>query len=317
MPEHRGVADFRGFEEYRVAVEGGRLAVLRWPAAEPGAPVVLGVHGITANALSWASVAEALGGRVTLLAPDLRGRANSRDVAGSWGVAQHTRDLISVLDDAGLERALLAGHSMGAFVVCATAARHPDRVAAVVAVDGGVSLEPPEGFDPRVDPDAVLDAMIGPALRKLAMRFADDEAYLDFFRDHPSFVGNWTPQLTAYLTRDTLRLPEGGVASSCIEAAILSDGREILLDQDVMQASKRLAGPALLLYAERGMFNQPQGLYDAGRIAETGLDPTRMPAELVPDTNHYTVMAPGAGADAVAAAVLRLSGLNAATGGRL
>ncbi|NED77479.1 alpha/beta hydrolase, partial [Streptomyces sp. SID9944] len=35
-------------EELRVPVPGGELAVLRWPAAAPGAPVVLALHGITA-----------------------------------------------------------------------------------------------------------------------------------------------------------------------------------------------------------------------------------------------------------------------------
>lgn len=56
-------------EESTVPVAGGRLAVLRWPATDPGAPVVLAVHGITANALSWGPVARQLAGRVTLIAP--------------------------------------------------------------------------------------------------------------------------------------------------------------------------------------------------------------------------------------------------------
>ncbi|MER6985207.1 hypothetical protein ABT317_51805, partial [Streptomyces carpinensis] len=51
------------YEELGVPVDGGELAVLRWPAGDPGAPVVLAVHGITANALSWARVAHHLAGR--------------------------------------------------------------------------------------------------------------------------------------------------------------------------------------------------------------------------------------------------------------
>ena len=73
------VARFETFEEYTVPVDGGDLAVLRWPADRADAPTVLLVHGITANALAWAGVVEAVGGRVHLLAPDLRGRAGSRD----------------------------------------------------------------------------------------------------------------------------------------------------------------------------------------------------------------------------------------------
>ncbi|NEA40229.1 alpha/beta hydrolase, partial [Streptomyces sp. SID11385] len=41
------------FDEVRVPVGGGDLAVLHWPAREPDAPTVLALHGITANGLSW------------------------------------------------------------------------------------------------------------------------------------------------------------------------------------------------------------------------------------------------------------------------
>lgn len=44
------------YEEIRVPVAGGELAALRWPARDAGAPVVVALHGITANALSWAGV---------------------------------------------------------------------------------------------------------------------------------------------------------------------------------------------------------------------------------------------------------------------
>lgn len=66
-------------EEIKVPVAGGELAAVRWPAAGPDAPVVVALHGITANALSWGPVARLLAGRVTLIAPDLRGRAGVRD----------------------------------------------------------------------------------------------------------------------------------------------------------------------------------------------------------------------------------------------
>ena len=153
------MADFRRFEEFRISVPGGQLAVLRWPAVESDAPTVVAAHGITANALAWASLAEALDGRVHLVAPDLRGRGRSRDVTGPWGIAADADDVIAVLDHTGLARVVLVGHSMGAFVASVAAARHPDRVGALVAVDGGLGYTVPEQFDP----DAFLEATVGPA----------------------------------------------------------------------------------------------------------------------------------------------------------
>jgi pimeloyl-ACP methyl ester carboxylesterase len=296
--------DYRDFEEYRIAVPGGELAALRWAAAKPGAPTAVLVHGITGNALAWAAVAEAVNGRAELLACDMRGRAGSRHVDPPWGVDADVDDVLAVLDDADLGSAVLVGHSLGAFVACAVAARYPERVEAVVAVDGGVRYALPAG----VNPDALIDLTIGPAVQKLSMTFADGPAYLDFHRAHPSFVGNWSPQLTAYLSRDTLWRPDGTVASSCVEEAIRADGRQLILDEAVNRAIHATTCPVTLLYAERGILNQPEGFYSAASLAAAGLDPGRVGAALVPDTNHYTIVGPGAGADAVAAALLRHAG---------
>jgi len=45
-----------------------------------------------------------------------------------------------VLEHARVERAVLAGHSMGAYAVARLAADHPERAAAVVLVDGGIAV---------------------------------------------------------------------------------------------------------------------------------------------------------------------------------
>ncbi|HEU5353679.1 MAG TPA: alpha/beta hydrolase [Actinocrinis sp.] len=290
------MADFRDFEEYQIPVKGGELAVVRWPAADPGAPTVVLVHGITANALAWAAVAEAVNRRVNLLALDLRGRAYSRDIAAPWGLDVDVDDVLSVLDDAGLQRAVLVGHSLGAFVVCTLAARYPDRVESVVAVDGGARF----ARIPDVDPDTLLELTLGPAIRKLQMTFADGEAYLEFHREHPSFIGHWSPQLTAYLGRDTLWLPDGKVVSSCIEDAIRADGRQLITDEFVNDAINVVTCPVTLLCAERGILNQPQAFYDDDILTAAGIDRSRVNITMIPGTNHYTIVGPGVGANSVA-----------------
>lgn len=293
--------DFRDFEEYQIPVPGGDLAVLRWPAADPDAPTAVLVHGITANALAWAGIAEAVAGRVNLLAFDMRGRAYSRDISPpAWGLDVDVHDIIAVLDHAGLDSTVLVGHSLGAFVVCTAAARYPERVQSVVALDGGARY----GLPPDIDPDELLEITVGPAIERLRMVFDDGEAYLDFYRAHPSFVGNWSPQLTAYLTRDTLWLPDGKVASSCIEAAIRADGRQLIVDDLFNEAINLLTCPVTLLCAERGILNQPQGFYNDDVLNAAGIDRARVAVKLVPDTNHYTLVGPGAGANAAADAIL-------------
>ena len=288
--------------ETRVAVPGGELAVLRWAATVPDPPTVLLVHGITGNALAWAGVAQELAGRAELYALDLRGRAGSRAILGPWGITRDALDLVAVLDALGLDRVeVLCGHSLGAFVGASAALAHPERFARFVAVDGGLGFPLPDA----ADPDAVLEAVVGPAVKKLSMTFADPEAYLDFHRAHPSFVDHWSEPMTAYLRRDTLVLPDGQVVSSCVEEAVRADGRQVLLDPCVRTAINKLTCPVDFVYAERGMVNEPQALYDEKRFELGGLDRTRIRVALVPETNHYTVIGPGPGARAVVRALLR------------
>lgn len=287
---------YTAFDEFSVPVEGGDLAVLRWPGTDPAAATVLLVHGITANAMAWAGVVEAVAGRACLIAPDLRGRARSRAVAGPWGIDRDVDDLVAVLDNAGVDRVIVVGHSLGGFVACALARRYPQRVARIVAIDGGLGFPVPAG----IDPDLILEAVVGPAIAKLAMTFDDVEDYLAFHRTHPSFVGNWTPQLTAYLHRDALPA-DGRIVSSCVEEAVRADGRQVLVDDEVRDAIRNLDCPVTFLYAERGLMNEVQALYDTDRLALAALDPSRVAIRLIEGTNHYTIVGPGAGAQAVAA----------------
>ncbi len=241
------------FDEIRVPVAGGDLAVVRWPATAPDAPVVLALHGITANALSWARVAHHLAGRATLLVPDLRGRAASAGLPGPYGVAAHAADVMAVADASGARRLTLAGHSMGAFVAAATAVRNPDRFSSVLLVDGGAGFPLPAGLDP----DELITAVLGPAMRRLSMTFPDRAAYRDFWREHPAFADAWSPWVEAYVQRDLVGT-EPELRSSCAIEAVRTDGMG-QFDAEVLGAVHRLPCPARLLWAERGLMNERAG----------------------------------------------------------
>ena len=118
---------------------GGTLATFRLGDAPGGAGQVLAVHGITANSRAWLAVARELEGRATLLAPDLRGRGASNGLPAPYGMKAYSRDMLAVLDHFELERAVLVGHSLGAYAVARFAADHPERVRAVLLVDGGLT----------------------------------------------------------------------------------------------------------------------------------------------------------------------------------
>ncbi|MER6301931.1 alpha/beta hydrolase [Kitasatospora sp. NPDC001539] len=286
-------------EESTVPVPGGDLAVLRWPANRPEAPTVVAVHGITANGLAWYEVARRLAGRVTLLAPDLRGRSASRAVAGPYGLARHADDVAAVTAALGTGPAVVVGHSMGAWVAALTAVRHPGLVRRVLLVDGAVSFPLPAG----VPAEDALAAVLGPALARLSMTFPDRDAYREFWRRHPAFGGDWSEGIDAYTQRDLVGA-EPELRSSCRLEAVRTDGAQVLLDEEAAGAVHRLPCPAELLWAERGLLDEPQGLYDHERIESSGLDTARVPAALVPGTNHYSILWSPAGADRIVRGLL-------------
>lgn len=284
------------FEELRVPVPGGDLTVLRWPATEPGAPTVLALHGITANGLSWGPVARHLAGRATLVAPDLRGRAGSAGLPGPYGIAAHADDTAALADALGLRFPVLAGHSMGAFTAALAAVRHPGRFGRVLLVDGGIGFPAPT----HLSPDELMTAVIGPAMDRLSTTFRDRAAYRSFWQVHPAFAGGWTPEVEAYIQRDLVG-EEPEMRSSCRLDAVRTDGVG-LFDEEVLAAVRRLPSPTTLLWAERGLMDEPQGLYDEERL--TVAEGTRITPLRAPGTNHYTVLTGERGAATVARLLL-------------
>jgi pimeloyl-ACP methyl ester carboxylesterase len=104
-------------------------------ASGEGIPVVL-LHGLTATRRYVVMGSRALqrsGHRV--IAYDARGHGRSAPAAdGDYGYARLAEDLAAVLDAAGVERAVLAGASMGAHTAVGLALAKPERAAGLVAI---------------------------------------------------------------------------------------------------------------------------------------------------------------------------------------
>lgn len=282
-----------------VPVDGGALAVGVWGPSSGDVPVVLAVHGITASHLSWAMVAAALGGEVRLLAPDLRGRGASSELPGPYGLRSHARDMVAVLDWAGVESAVVVGHSMGAYVAGVMAESFPERVQRVVMVDGGLPLPVPAGLSV----DQLVEAVIGPARARLSMTFASREEYRAFWRNHPALAAAWGPEIEAYVDYDLVGEAPSFRSRVSLDA-VLGDSEDTLVDESLRTALSRITVPIELARAERGMLDEPTPLFpDALVAAWLEQAPTLVDLGVVPDTNHYTVTMSTHGAAAVAGAI--------------
>lgn len=280
-----------------VAVAGGDLRVGVWDAPSDAVPTVLLIHGVTASHLSWPFVAERLPD-ARVIAPDLRGRGRSNEVTGRAGLVAHARDLIAVLDALDVERAVVVGHSMGAFVALVLGDLYPDRVSRVVLVDGGLPLDLPAGLST----DDVIRYVLGPTAERLAMRFATIDDYLDFWRAHPAFARDWTPELEAYLAYDLVG-EEPALRPATSYATLEEDSIDQNTGTAILDALTTLRHPTVLLTAERGLLDQLPALYAADRIPALLSAYPRLEHVAVPDVNHYTIALSARGADAVAVVV--------------
>jgi pimeloyl-ACP methyl ester carboxylesterase len=187
---------------------------------------------------------------------------------------------------------------MGAYVALLTRDAHPELVRRLVLVDGGLPLSLPEG----IDPDAALDATLGPAIARLRQTYPDTEAYLDFWRAHPALAEHWTADVEAYARYD-LTGEEGQLRSRVAEDAVRTDSRDVLAEKPFADALSRLTRPTPLLTAPAGFFGAPPGVLPPELVA---VWQERVPAlrpQTIPGVNHYTILFEPEAAAAVSQAI--------------
>ena len=149
------------------------------------AQAVLLLHGFPFDRTMWRAQARALGATWRIISPDLRGhgetRAASETTEGAASAAAATmeemaRDVAALLDELGVERAVVGGLSMGGYVALAFYRLFPARVRALVLADTRAGADTEEARRTReetarralaegmgVIADAMLPKLLAPA----------------------------------------------------------------------------------------------------------------------------------------------------------
>lgn len=151
-----GSAACRGSEAPRMPTEhpGWRsgfakangLRLHYWRTRTADKPVLVMIHGITDYGLNWTSLAEKLERDYDLVMYDARGHGFSDKPQGPYDLAAHVLDLASLLDELGIGKPILVGHSMGGSIAALFAAGYPERPRALVLEDPAdmlVRIQPP------------------------------------------------------------------------------------------------------------------------------------------------------------------------------
>ncbi len=141
------VAPNTGFAERRWTSPDGLSLFARdyAPGAGPAKPPLIAIHGLTRNSADFEGIAPliAQSGR-RVLALDVRGRGRSDRAPDpmTYTPDVYARDVIALMEQAGIERAVFMGTSMGGLITMALTAMRPKAVVAAILNDIGPEVAP-------------------------------------------------------------------------------------------------------------------------------------------------------------------------------
>jgi pimeloyl-ACP methyl ester carboxylesterase len=129
----------------RIGAQQVRYVRRRGPGAGPGDVPIVVLHGWGAHIEAVAPILGALDGASELVALDLPGFGDSDSPPVAWGSADYARFVAEFLDQLGVGRAHLVGHSHGGRVAIVLATEAPERVERLLLIDSA-GLRPRRGL---------------------------------------------------------------------------------------------------------------------------------------------------------------------------
>jgi pimeloyl-ACP methyl ester carboxylesterase len=210
---------------------------------------------------------------------DLRGRGLSEAPSAGYSMEHHCRDILAVLDDLGLDRVVLMGHSLGAFISVFFGAEYPERVDRIILVDGGGKLSE--------DQMVKVFSGIKPSLDRLGKVFPSFEAYLDSMKKAP-FIKNWSQALETYY-RYEIEEVSGGVRTN-IDPVHIEEERVNLGKGDISLSYGKISCPVLILRATEGMLARDDVLLPEDVIERMVREIANARRVDVNGTNHYSII---------------------------
>lgn len=198
-----------------------------------GPPMIL-IPGLASSGEVWDSTVERYRGRHRLHVLTLAGFAGQPPIEPPLLAAARDQ-LIAYVEAMGDERPVVVGHSLGAFVAFGVAAAVPDRVAAVVAVDGVPFL--PALYDPQAT--AAGAAAQAEPIRQLYASLTPEQLALQS-----------RMALTAMIT-DPADVETALAWSAASSPAAVGDAMAELMSTDLRESLAAIEAPVLLIAAAK------------------------------------------------------------------
>ncbi|MFS0896354.1 alpha/beta hydrolase [Mycolicibacterium litorale] len=264
----------------------GRVRVRSWGADD--APILLCVHGISANLTAFCVLAERLAGPDRrVVAFDLRGRGRSEITPpGTYGLDSHASDVLAVADALGAETVDLAGWSLGALIAMRVARDNGARLRSVALID-------------HIGPaQAAALAPVRAGFARLDAAVPTPAAYLDGVRS-AGVVDRWTPFWEDHHRYELAEQPDGTWRPTTSRAAAEEDLFQ-RWPTDWTDHWRALTMPTVAIRAIRPL----NGAVLISEDAVAAMRSTNPAIRVVDvDSNHFTCIVDPATVDAVGTAL--------------
>ncbi len=191
----------------RIVERDGVALAVEEAGPTDGTPVVL-LHGLTATrryVVMGSKSLERGGHRVVAYDARGHGRSSPAPSGGAYTYAELARDLEAVLDAVGLERAVLAGASMGAHTLLRFALEHPERAAGVVAIT--------PAFDPDLPPNLERWDELAHGLRRGGV-----EGFVEAYRVKDEVPEGWQETVRTVLRQRMSQHAHPGAVADALQA---------------------------------------------------------------------------------------------------
>ena len=164
----------------KVNVNGVQLAYER---RGKGSPLVL-LHGFPLDHHLWDEVVPLLEDTFDIILPDLRGFGESTTVDSPYSMDDYAAEIAGLLDQLGIQRAAIVGHSMGGYAALAFARLYPERVSGLGLVSSQVLADAPERKEGRYKSAADVSANgIESVVATMTPKFTSDERLQSYARE--------------------------------------------------------------------------------------------------------------------------------------
>ncbi|WP_422746868.1 alpha/beta fold hydrolase [Mycobacterium sp. WMMD1722] len=268
-----------------IALRAGRVRARSW--GREGAPLLVCIHGISANLTAFTYLAERIAGPDRrVVAFDLRGRGRSETTPpGSYGLEAHARDVLDLATALDAPTFDVAGWSLGALI------------AMQAAVDAGARLRSVALIDHIGPAQAAALAPVRAGFARLDRVVGTPGEYLDTVRA-TGVIDPWTPFWDEHYTYELAELPDGTWRPSSSRAAAEEDlfqrwprdwshfWRALRMPTVAVRATRPINGAALIGDDAVAALHQ---VNPAVRVVDTA------------ESNHFTCVTDPATVTAVAA----------------